>query len=160
MWYNVNFLKFLWRGERMKTYRVRPEDVVRNWWLIDAEGKILGRLASEVAKLLRGKHKVYYQPDVDCGDFVVIINAEKIRVTGDKLEKKIYYSHTNYPGGLKERSLRWMLEHKPEEVIRLAVKRMLPKNKLGHRMLKRLKIVVGPNHPYQAQKPQPLEVKA
>lgn len=144
----------------MKTYRVRPEDVVRNWWLIDAEGKILGRLASEVAKLLKGKHKVYYQPDVDCGDFVVIINAEKIRVTGKKLENKIYYFHTNYPGGLKERSLRWMLEHKPEEVIRLAVKRMLPKNKLGHRMLKRLKIVVGPNHPYQAQKPQPLEVKA
>jgi len=91
---------------------------------------------------------------------VVIINAEKIRVTGKKLENKIYYFHTNYPGGLKERSLRWMLENKPEEVIRLAVKRMLPKNKLGHRMLKRLKIVVGPNHPYQAQKPQPLEVKA
>ena len=109
---------------------------------------------------MRGKHKVYYQPDVDCGDFVVIINAEKIRVTGKKLENKIYYFHTNYPGGLKERSLRWMLEHKPEEVIRLAVKRMLPKNKLGHRMLKRLKIVVGPKHPYQAQKPQPLEVKA
>jgi large subunit ribosomal protein L13 len=144
----------------MKTYRVRPEDVVRNWWVIDAEGKVLGRLASEVAKLLMGKRKVYYQPDVDCGDFVVIINAEKVRVTGNRLEEKVYHFHTNYPGGHKERTLRWMLEHKPEEVIRLAVKRMLPKNKLGHRMLKRLKVVVGPNHPYQAQKPQPLEVKA
>jgi len=144
----------------MKTYRVRPEDVVRSWWVIDAEGKVLGRLASEVAKLLMGKHKVYYQPDVDCGDFVVIINAEKVKVTGTKLEKKIYHFHTNYPGGHKERTLRWMLEEKPEEVIRLAVKRMLPKNKLGHRMLKRLKVVVGPNHPYQAQRPQPLEVKA
>jgi large subunit ribosomal protein L13 len=143
----------------MKTYRVRPEDVVRSWWVIDAEGKVLGRLASEVAKLLMGKHKAYYQPDVDCGDFVVIINAEKVRVTGNKSEKKVYHFHTNYPGGHKERTLLWMLEEKPEEVIRLAVKRMLPKNKLGHRMLKRLKVVVGPNHPYQAQKPQPLEVK-
>ncbi len=143
----------------MKTYRVRPEDVVRSWWLIDAKGKVLGRLASEIAKLLIGKHKAYYQPDVDCGDFVVVINAEKVTVTGNKLEKKVYNFHTNYPGGHKERNLRWMLEERPEEVIRLAVKRMLPKNKLGHRMLKRLKVVVGSEHPYQAQKPQPLEVK-
>ena len=144
----------------MKTYRVRPEDVVRSWWLIDAQGKTLGRLASQIAKLLMGKHKPYYQPDVDCGDFVVVINAEKVKVTGNRLEKKVYHFHTNYPGGHKTRTLKWMLEHKPEEVLTLAVKRMLPKNKLGHRMLKRLKVVVGSQHHYQAQKPQPLEVKA
>ncbi|ADC89123.1 ribosomal protein L13 [Thermocrinis albus DSM 14484] len=144
----------------MKTYRVRPEDVQRNWWLIDAEGKTLGRLASQIARLLRGKHKPYYQPDVDCGDFVVVVNADKIRVTGKKLEQKIYYRHSNYPGGLKAYTLRWMLENKPEEVIRLAVKRMLPKNRLGHRMMKRLKVLRGPEHPYVAQKPQKLEVEA
>ncbi|GBC88575.1 MAG: 50S ribosomal protein L13 [Hydrogenobacter thermophilus] len=144
----------------MKTYRVRPEDVVRNWWIVDAEGKTLGRLASQIAKILRGKHKPYYQPDVDCGDFVVVLNAGKVKVTGKKLEQKVYAFHTNYPGGLKERTLKWMLENKPEEVIRLAVKRMLPKNRLGHRMLKRLKVYSGSEHPHQAQKPQTLEVKA
>ncbi|ADO44975.1 ribosomal protein L13 [Hydrogenobacter thermophilus TK-6] len=144
----------------MKTYRVRPEDVVRNWWIVDAEGKTLGRLASQIAKILRGKHKPYYQPDVDCGDFVVVLNAGKVKVTGKKLEQKVYASHTNYPGGIKERTLKWMLENKPEEVIRLAVKRMLPKNRLGHRMLKRLKVYSGSEHPHQAQKPQTLEVKA
>ncbi|WP_448587393.1 50S ribosomal protein L13 [Thermocrinis sp.] len=143
----------------MKTYRVRPEDVIRSWWVVDAEGMVLGRLASQIAKVLMGKHKPYYQPDVDCGDFVVVINAEKVRVTGNKPEKKLYHSHTNYPGGHKVRTLSWMLENKPEDVITLAVKRMLPKNKLGHRMLKRLKVVVGPEHPYKAQKPQVLEVK-
>ncbi len=144
----------------MKTYYVRKEDVVRDWWVVDAEGKILGRLASQIARILRGKHKPYYQPDVDCGDFVIVVNAEKIAVTGKKLEQKLYQFHTNYPGGLKERTLAWMLEHKPEEVIRLAVKRMLPKNKLGHRMLKRLKIYRGPNHPHIAQQPKVLEVEA
>ncbi len=144
----------------MKTYRIKPQEVERKWYVVDAEGKVLGRLASEIAKILRGKHKVYYQPDVDCGDFVIVVNAEKIRVTGKKLEQKIYYRHSNYPGGLKARSLKWMLEHKPEEVIRLAVKRMLPKNRLGHRMLKKLKVYRGPEHPHQAQKPEPLEVEA
>ncbi len=144
----------------MKTYRVKPQEVERKWFVVDAEGKVLGRLASEIAKILRGKHKPYYQPDVDCGDFVIVVNAEKIRVTGKKLDQKKYYRHSNYPGGLKERSLKWMLEHKPEEVIRLAVKRMLPKNRLGHRMLKKLKVYRGPEHPHQAQKPEPLEVKA
>lgn len=143
----------------MKTYRVRPQDVERTWWVVDAEGKTLGRLASELAKVLRGKHKPYYQPDVDCGDFVIVLNAEKIKVTGKKLEQETYSFHTNHPGGLKVRSLRWMLENKPEEVIRLAVKRMLPKNRLGHRMLKRLKVYRGDEHPHTAQKPQPLEVK-
>ncbi|SHK46449.1 50S ribosomal protein L13 [Thermocrinis minervae] len=144
----------------MKTYRIRPEDVVRNWWVVDARGKILGRLASQIASILRGKHKPYFQPDVDCGDFVIVINAKDVKVTGKKLIQKKYYFHSNYPGGLKERSLEWMLENKPEEVIRLAVKRMLPKNRLGHRMLKRLKIYAGPEHPHEAQQPKPLEVEA
>lgn len=144
----------------MKTYHVRKEDVVREWWLVDAQGKVLGRLASEVAKVLMGKHKVYYQPDVDCGDFVIVVNAQKVLTTGKRLEQKKYYFHTNYPGGLKERTLSWMLQHKPEEVIRLAVRRMLPKNRLGHRMLKRLKVYRGPEHPHMAQRPRTLEVKA
>jgi large subunit ribosomal protein L13 len=144
----------------MKTFRIKPEEVERKWWVVDAEGKVLGRLASEIAKILRGKHKPYYQPDVDCGDFVIVVNAEKVRVTGKKLDQKIYYRHSGYPGGLKARTLKWMLENKPEEVIRLAVKRMLPKNRLGHRMLKKLKVYRGPQHPHQAQKPEPLEVEA
>ncbi|HIP43214.1 MAG TPA: 50S ribosomal protein L13 [Aquifex aeolicus] len=143
----------------MKTYRIKPNEVERKWWVVDATGKTLGRLASEIAKILRGKHKPYYQPDVDCGDFVIVINAEKVRITGKKLEQKKYYWHSRYPGGLKERTLKWMLENKPEEVIRLAVKRMLPKNRLGHRMLKKLKVYRGTEHPHQAQKPEPLEVE-
>ncbi len=144
----------------MKTYHVRKEDVVRSWWVVDAQGKVLGRLASQIAKVLMGKHKPYYQPDVDCGDFVIVLNADKLVVTGKRLEQKKYYFHSNYPGGLKERSLAWMLENKPEEVIRLAVKRMLPKNRLGHRMLKRLKIYTGSEHPHVAQQPKVLEVEA
>lgn len=143
----------------MKTYRIKPQDVVREWYLVDAKNKTLGRLASEIAKILRGKHKPYYQPDVDCGDFVIVVNAKEIRVTGNRLEDKVYQFHTNYPGGLKERTLKWMLESKPEEVITLAVKRMLPKNRLGHRMLKRLKVYAGDQHPHQAQQPKILEVK-
>jgi len=146
------------KENKMKTYRIKPQEVERKWWIVDAEGKTLGRLASEIAKIIRGKHKVYYQPDVDCGDFVIVVNAEKVRVTGKKLIQKVYYRHSGYPGGLKERTLKWMLENKPEEVIRLAVKRMLPKNRLGHRMLKRLKVYAGPDHPHQAQKPEVLEV--
>lgn len=144
----------------MKTYHLRKEDVVRNWWVVDAEGKTLGRLASQIAKVLMGKHKPYYQPDVDCGDFVIVLNVDKVHFTGKKGEQKKYSFHTNYPGGLKERSLNWMIEHKPEEVIRLAVKRMLPKNRLGHRMLKRLKLYRGNEHPHMAQQPKPMEVKA
>ncbi|QID32792.1 50S ribosomal protein L13 [Pampinifervens florentissimum] len=144
----------------MKTYHVRKEDVVRSWWVVDAQGKVLGRLASQIARVLMGKHKPYYQPDVDCGDFVIVLNADKLVVTGKRLEQKKYYFHSNYPGGLKERSLAWMLENKPEEVIRLAVKRMLPKNRLGHRMLKRLKIYTGSEHPHVAQQPKVLEVEA
>lgn len=144
----------------MKTYHVRKEDVVRSWWVVDAQGKVLGRLASQIARMLMGKHKPYYQPDVDCGDFVIVLNADRVAVTGRRAEQKRYQFHTNYPGGLKERSLAWMLEHKPEEVIRLAVKRMLPKNRLGHRMLKRLKVYRGSEHPHTAQQPKALEVEA
>lgn len=144
----------------MKTYHVRKEDVVRNWWVVDAQGKVLGRLASQIAKVLMGKHKPYYQPDVDCGDFVIVLNADKLFATGKKPEQKKYQFHSNYPGGLKEKSLSWMLQHKPEEVIRLAVRRMLPKNRLGHRMLKRLKIYRSSEHPHTAQQPRTLEVEA
>ncbi len=143
----------------MKTYHVRKEDVIRSWWVVDAQGKTLGRLASQIAKVLMGKHKPYYQPDVDCGDFVIVLNADKVITTGKKLEQKKYHFHSNYPGGLKERTLAWMLENKPEEVIRLAVRRMLPKNRLGHRMLKRLKVYRGSEHPHIAQQPKTLEVE-
>ncbi len=143
----------------MKTYHVRKEDVVRDWWVVDVEGKVLGRVASQIAKVLMGKHKPYYQPDVDCGDFVIVLNAEKIVATGKKPQQKKYQFHTNYPGGLKERTLEEMIQSKPEEVIRLAVKRMLPKNRLGHRMLKRLKVYKGSEHPHIAQRPKALEVE-
>jgi large subunit ribosomal protein L13 len=144
----------------MKTYRIKPEQVERKWYVVDATGKTLGRLASEIAKILMGKHKVYWSPDQDVGDFVIVINAEKIRVTGKKLDQKYYRWHSRYPGGLKERPLKWMLQNRPEKVIQLAVKRMLPKNRIGRRMLKRLKVYAGPNHPHQAQKPEVLEIKA
>ncbi|MEN3033832.1 MAG: 50S ribosomal protein L13 [Aquificaceae bacterium] len=143
----------------MKSYHLRIEDVVRQWWILDLEGLVLGRAASAVAKVLMGKHKPYYQPDVDCGDFVIAINASKVSVTGKKPEQKIYSFHTNYPGGLKQRSLSWMLERSPERVFELAVKRMLPKNRIGRRMLSRLKVYAGSDHPHQAQQPTPLEVK-
>ncbi len=142
----------------MKTFMQRKEDVQREWYLVDATGKTLGRLASEIAKILMGKHKPTYTPHVDGGDFVVVVNAEKIHATGKKLDKKIYYKHTGYPGGLKETTLREMLQKKPEEVIRLAVRGMLPKNKLRDRRMKRLKVYAGPEHPHKAQNPKPLEL--
>ena len=142
----------------MKTFMQRKEDVQREWYLVDATGKTLGRLASEIAKILMGKHKPTYTPHVDGGDFVVVVNAEKIHATGKKLNQKIYYRHTGYPGGLKEITLREMLQKKPEEVIRLAVRGMLPKNKLRDRRMKRLKVYAGPEHPHKAQNPKPLEL--
>ncbi|RKQ61865.1 LSU ribosomal protein L13P [Thermovibrio guaymasensis] len=142
----------------MKTFMQRKEDVQRDWYLVDATGKTLGRLASEIAKILMGKHKPTYTPHVDGGDFVVVVNAEKIFVTGKKLDKKIYYKHTLYPGGLKETPLRKMLQEKPEEVIRLAVRGMLPKNKLRDRRMRRLKVYAGPEHPHKAQNPKPIEL--
>jgi len=142
----------------MKTFMQKKEEVQRDWYLVDATGKTLGRLASEIAKILIGKHKPTYTPHVDGGDFVVVVNAEKIHATGKKLDKKIYYRHTLYPGGLKETTLRKMLQEKPEEVIRLAVRGMLPKNKLRDRRIKRLKVYAGPEHPHAAQNPKPIEL--
>ena len=144
----------------MNRYTVmqKKEEVTRNWYEIDAEGKILGKLAAEIAVKLMGKHKVSYTPHVDGGDFVVVTNAEKIAVTGNKLLAKKYYRHSGYPGGLKTRSLEEMLAKQPTEVIRKAVERMLPKNKLGSQMIGRLKIYVGNEHTHAAQKPERIEL--
>ncbi len=141
-----------------KTYSAKPEEIERTWYVVDAEGKTLGRLAAEIAKILRGKHKPIYTPHVDTGDYVIVINADKVRVTGKRLDQKIYYRHSGYIGGLKAVSLRRMLETHPERVIEHAVKGMLPKNRLGRKMYKKLKVYASPDHPHQAQKPQPLDL--
>ncbi|HIE58738.1 MAG TPA: 50S ribosomal protein L13 [Persephonella sp.] len=141
----------------MKTYRPKVEEIKREWYVVDASGKTLGRLATLIANILRGKHKPYFQPDMDVGDFVIVLNADKIKVTGKKLTDKLYQKHTNRPGGLKVRTLQWMLEHKPEEVIKLAVERMLPKNKLQKRFMKRLKVYTGTEHKHQAHNPKPID---
>ena len=141
----------------MKTFSAKKEAVERSWYLVDAEGKVLGRLASQLAKILRGKTKAIYTPHVDTGDFVVVINAEKIRLTGKKMENKVYYRHSGYPGGLKSTTPKSLLAKKPEWVLRNAVKGMLPKNPLGRKMFKKLKVYAGPEHPHQAQQCQPLE---
>ncbi|MDI6776426.1 MAG: 50S ribosomal protein L13 [Syntrophales bacterium] len=142
----------------MKTYNARKEDVRRLWYLIDADGKVLGRLASEVARRLRGKHKPIYTPHVDTGDFVIVVNAGKVTLTGKKLTDKIYYHHSGYPGGIKKTSAGKMLEDNPVNLLRHAVKGMLPKNSLGRKMLKKLKIYTGSDHRHQAQCPQILEL--
>jgi len=142
----------------MRTFVLRKEDVKRNWWLINCDGKILGRLASEIALILRGKHKPDFTPFVDNGDFVICVNAEKVKLTGKKTQQKIYYSHSGYRGGLKENPFMRMREKKPEWVIYHAVKGMLPKNKLGNRIIRKLKVYKGPNHPHIAQKPQNFEI--
>lgn len=141
----------------MKTFMLRKEDVKRDWYVVDATGKTLGRIATEIAKVLMGKNNPNYTPHVDSGDFVVVINAEKVHLTGKKLNQKIYRRYTGYVGHLKEITLKEMLQKKPEEVIKRAVKGMLPKNKLRDRRLKRLKVYAGPNHPHSAQNPKPLE---
>lgn len=138
----------------MRTYSAKPGEVQRNWWIVDADGKNLGRLATEIAGVLRGKNKPQYTPHVDTGDFVVVVNAEKIAVTGQKLSDKLYRRHSGYPGGLKTRTLQQMLEKRPTEVLRLAVKGMLPKNRLAAQQLGKLKIYAGPSHPHSAQKPE------
>jgi large subunit ribosomal protein L13 len=143
----------------MKTYNAKPGEIAREWYLVDAEGKTLGRLATRLADVLRGKGKPQYTPHVDTGDFIVVVNAEKIAVTGNKLDDKMYYRHSGYPGGLKERPLREQLARRPEEVLRKAVKGMLPRNRLGRQQLTKLKIYAGPEHPHDAQAPKPLEVK-
>ena len=140
------------------TVMQKKEEVTRNWYEIDAEGKILGKIATEIAVRLMGKHKPSYTPHVDGGDFVVVVNADKFAVTGKKLLNKKYYRHSGYPGGLKVRSLEEMLEKKPTEVIRKAVERMLPKNKLGNQMINRLKIYTGNEHNHVAQKPERIEL--
>jgi large subunit ribosomal protein L13 len=138
----------------MKTFTPKKEEIVKKWWLIDADGRTLGRLATEVATLLRGKRKPEFTPFIDCGDFVVVVNAEKINVTGKKIEQKKYYSHSGYPGGIKVKTLEELLETKPEEVVRKAVWGMIPKGKLGRAVYKKLKVYKGPDHPHEAQKPQ------
>ena len=143
----------------MKTYQAKKEELKHQWYLVNAEGKVLGRLASELAKILRGKHKPTFTPHLDTGDFVVVVNAEKVGLTGKKLKDKIYYRHTGYPGGIKEVSAEKLLAKKPTELIRRAVKGMLPKNSLGRQMLRKLKVYTGLNHPHKAQNPVPLELK-
>jgi len=142
----------------VKTYVTKPDEVQREWFVVDASGKTLGRLATEVARILRGKHKPIYSPMIDVGDYVIVVNAEKVRVTGRKLTQKFYYRHSGYPGGFKQISLRDMLARHPTRVIEYAVWGMLPKNALGRRMFKKLKVYAGPDHPHQAQNPKPLEL--
>ena len=138
-------------GIKAKLHRTRLEDIQPNWHVVDASGKTLGRICSEIAILLQGKHKVSYVPYLNTGDFVIVVNAEKVKVTGDKLNKKIYYRHSGYPGGLTEKTLDEVLQTAPTRVIEHAVKGMLPKSKLGRRMMSRLKLYVGDDHPHQAQ---------
>jgi large subunit ribosomal protein L13 len=146
------------RKRAMKTYVAKPTDRERNWLVVDANGQTLGRLATQIADVLRGKRKPTYTPHIDTGDFVIVVNAEKIAVTGKKLTDKLYYRHSGYPGGLKSRTLQEMLDRRPEEVIRIAVKGMLPKNRLARKQLTKLKVYVGPDHPHAAQQPQPMEI--
>jgi large subunit ribosomal protein L13 len=143
----------------MKTYTAKKDEVVRRWYVVDADGKILGRLATQIADTLRGKNKPQYTPHVDTGDFVVVVNAEKIAVTGNKLDQKRYYRHSGYPGGLRSRTLREQLDRRPTEVLRAAVKGMLPKNKLARQQINKLKIYAGPEHPHTAQAPEPLKLE-
>ena len=142
----------------MKTYSAKPGEITREWYLVDAEGKTLGRLATQIADTLRGKRKPQFTPHVDTGDFVIVVNAEKIQVTGNKLDQKRYYRHSGYPGGLRSRTLREQLERRPTEVLRVAVKGMLPKNRLARQQITELKIYAGPEHPHEAQNPKSLEL--
>jgi large subunit ribosomal protein L13 len=142
----------------MKTSHARKEDMVKQWYLIDAKGKVLGRLASKIANILRGKNKAIFSPHLDTGDFVVVVNAEQVRLTGDKLKGKVYYHHSGYPGGLKTITAEKLLAKRPEEVLRRAVKGMLPKNRLGRKVFKKLKVYAGPDHPHEAQRPEQIQV--
>jgi large subunit ribosomal protein L13 len=142
----------------VKTISAREQDIQRDWYVIDAQGQTLGRLATQVATLLRGKHKPTYTPHVDCGDYVIIVNAEKIHVTGQKMTQKNYYRHSGYPGGIKQVTLRDQLQKFPDRVVEQAVRGMLPKNRLGRRMFKKLKVYAGSDHPHQAQQPKSIEL--
>jgi large subunit ribosomal protein L13 len=143
----------------MKTYSAKPGEVARDWYLVDAEGKTLGRLATQIADTLRGKRKPQFTPHVDTGDFVIVVNADKIAVTGNKLDQKMYHRHSGYPGGLRSRTLREQLDRRPTEVIRKAVRGMLPKNKLARRQIVKLKVYAGPEHPHESQNPKPLDLE-
>ena len=143
----------------MKTYSAKPGEIVRHWYLVDADGQTLGRLATRIADMLRGKGKPQYTPHTDTGDFVVVVNAEKVAVTGNKLDQKMYHRHSGYPGGLTSRTLREQLDRRPTDVLRKAVKGMLPKNKLASAQLLKLKIYAGPDHPHEAQAPKPLKLE-
>ncbi len=142
----------------MKTYVTKPAEIERKWYVVDADGETLGRLATKIAVILRGKHKPIYSPSVDCGDYVIVLNAEKITVTGQRLDQKVYYRHSGYPGGIRSITLRDQLVKHPTRPIELAVKGMLPKNKLGRKMFKKLKVYTGTEHPHQAQEPVVLEL--
>jgi large subunit ribosomal protein L13 len=142
----------------VRTFTAKQEEIERGWYVVDAKGQTLGRLASKIAPILKGKHKPLYTPHLDCGDFVIVVNAEKVRVTGRKLDQKFYHRYSGYPGGLSSISLRDQLEKNPERVLQAAVRGMLPKNRLGRRMIKKLKIYAGGDHPHQAQQPTPLEI--
>jgi large subunit ribosomal protein L13 len=144
----------------MKTFVATPENRERDWLVVDAAGQTLGRLATRIADTLRGKHKPEYTPHCDVGDFVVVVNAEQIVVTGKKREEKLYHRHSGYPGGLKTRTFNEMMERRPEEIIRLAVKGMLPRNRLARQQLRKLKVYAGPDHPHAAQQPKPMEIDA
>ena len=146
-------------SKTQKTWNAKPGEVARRWYVVDAEGQTLGRLATRAADTLRGKGKPEYTPHVDTGDFVVVVNAEKVRVTGNKLDQKLYYRHSGYPGGLRSRTLRAQLERRPTEVLRKAVKGMLPRNKLASAQIGKLKIYAGPEHPHSAQSPEPLTLE-
>ena len=150
-----------WTLQDMGTYQLKRREALaqRQWHVIDAEGKVLGRLASEVAQILRGKHKPSFTPHVDGGDFVIVVNARGVRLTGKKPEQKVYYRHTEYPGGIRTTIAARMLADKPENLVRLAVKNMLPKNRLGRKLYTKLKVYAGSDHPHEAQKPQPLALK-
>lgn len=141
-----------------KTYATKQGDITHDWYVVDAAGQTLGRLAARVATILSGKHKPIYAPHIDTGDFVIVINASQIAVSGTKLDDKVYYRHSGYPGGLTSITLRQMLDRRPQRAIRLAVKGMLPKNRIGRQMIKKLKVYAGPEHSHAAQQPQPLEL--
>jgi large subunit ribosomal protein L13 len=140
----------------VRTYVVKKEEITRKWFVVDADGKNLGRLASAIARILRGKHKPIYSPHLDVGDYVIVVNADRIAVTGHKMDDKMYYRHTGYPGGLREINLRDLLVRHPTYAVKHAVRGMLPKNRLGRKMLKKLKVYAGPEHPHQAQQPEDL----
>ena len=142
----------------MRTYSPKASEITREWWVIDAEGMVLGRLSTEVARVLRGKHKPMFAPHLDCGDHVIVVNADKVVLTSDKAEKKTVWRHSGFPGGIKSMSYRDALDRKPAEAVRRTIKGMLPKNRLGAQMLTKLKVYAGPEHPHQAQQPKPLEI--